>query len=108
MGRASPRCMCSGKGRYSPKFGFVLRLRYDTASDGWIVAVEKPLSMGGPIGGAGGAARAQALPVPGVAGSSAKWIDAGLCGERSPTPSFRPATSLQPVAHRLAPQYAAL
>jgi exopolyphosphatase / guanosine-5'-triphosphate,3'-diphosphate pyrophosphatase len=46
--------------------------------------------------------------VSGATGSSAKWIDAGLRGERSPTPSFRPATSPQPVAHRLAPQYAAL
>ena len=108
MGRAPPRCLCSGKSRYSPKFGFVLRLRYDTASDRWILAVEKPLSLGGPIGGAGGAARAQAPPVPGATGSSTKWIDPGLRGERSTTPSFRPATSPKPAAHRLAPQYAAL
>jgi exopolyphosphatase/guanosine-5'-triphosphate,3'-diphosphate pyrophosphatase len=108
MGRAPPRCMCSGKSRYSPSLDLSSGLRYDTASDRWIVAVEKPLSMGGPIGGAGGAARVQPLPVPGAAGSSAKWIDAGLRGERSPAPSFRPVSSPQPVAHRLAPQYAAL
>ena len=69
--------------------------------------MDKPLSSGGPVGG-GAAARVQGQLAPRTAGTDGRWIGAGLHGEHSLTPNLRPASSPQPLAHRFAPQYAAL
>src|SRR6266852_6745365 len=70
-------------------------------------AVEKPLSIGCSIEG-GAAAPAEGPLVPGAAESGGRSVGAELRGERSLAPDFRPATLSRPVAHRFAPQYAAL
>ena len=59
-----------------------------------LVAVDKPLSTEGPVGGG--------------AGAGGRWIGAGLHETRPLASSLRPATPLQSMAHRFAPQYAAL
>jgi exopolyphosphatase / guanosine-5'-triphosphate,3'-diphosphate pyrophosphatase len=75
--------------------------------DDGLPAVEKPLSIGCSIEG-GAAAPVEGLLVPGAAESGGRSVGAELRGEPSLAPDFRPATLSRPVAHRSAPQYAAL
>ena len=75
--------------------------------DDGLPAVEKPLSIGCSIEG-GAAAPVEGLLVPGAAESGGRSVGAELRGEPSLAPDFRPATLFRPVAHRSAPQYAAL
>ena len=67
--------------------------------------MEKPLHAEGPAGGR--AAPPQARPVPGAAEPGERAMT-GLRAERPLAPGFRPMASPQPIAHRFAPQYAAL
>jgi exopolyphosphatase/guanosine-5'-triphosphate,3'-diphosphate pyrophosphatase len=69
--------------------------------------VEKPLGTGGPLGD-GAAAPPTARFVPGTAAAGGELIASELRAERSLTPEFRSPTRPRPVAHRFAPQYAAL
>jgi exopolyphosphatase/guanosine-5'-triphosphate,3'-diphosphate pyrophosphatase len=75
--------------------------------DDGLPAVEKPFSIGWSVEG-GAATPAKSRLVPGAAASGGRSFGAGLRGQRALAPDFHPATQPRLVAHRFAPQYAAL
>jgi exopolyphosphatase/guanosine-5'-triphosphate,3'-diphosphate pyrophosphatase len=72
-----------------------------------LLAVEKPLGTGGPVG-SGAAASAERRLVPGMAEPGGRAAFPALGVEPEVSAGFPPTIPPQPVAHRFAPQYAAL
>jgi exopolyphosphatase/guanosine-5'-triphosphate,3'-diphosphate pyrophosphatase len=75
--------------------------------DDGLLAVEKPLRIRYSVEG-GAITPARGRVVPGAAAPSGRAVGEQPAEERSFTPDFRSAAPYRPVAHRLAPQYAAL
>jgi exopolyphosphatase/guanosine-5'-triphosphate,3'-diphosphate pyrophosphatase len=75
--------------------------------DDGLLAVEKPLRIGYSVEG-GATTPGRGRVVSGAAEPGGRVASEQPRGERSFTPDFRPAPLSRPVAHRVAPQYAAL
>ncbi|MBO0738998.1 MAG: Ppx/GppA family phosphatase [Alphaproteobacteria bacterium] len=81
------------------------RFTISVAREG-LLAVDKPLSAGGPVGGGAASPQRQAAPDP--TGAGGRCVGAGLHADGPLAPTIASATPPRPAAHHFASHYAAL